>query len=144
MNFDFDYLLLLNNDTTVDKNFLNELIKILTIKNSAGIAGPTLYFYDDPQIQSAGAEVNWKTGHPTLLKRKEVSYSSEVKAVEFVSGCALIAKNEVFKKIGFFNATISLIGKKPIFVPEQVKQDTKYYRFQSQKYGINFHPLLTK
>ncbi|MGA2677234.1 MAG: glycosyltransferase family 2 protein [Methanobacterium sp.] len=104
LNFDHDYILLLNNDTTVDKNFLNELIKVLDSEDSIGIAGPTIYFYDDPtKIQSAGAMVNWKRGRTTLLKNGEVNDLGNVEEVEFVSGCALIVKNEVFNKIGFLN-----------------------------------------
>ena len=41
-----DHILLLNNDTVVDKNFLTELVNAIESDKSIGIVGPKIYYYD--------------------------------------------------------------------------------------------------
>jgi len=40
-----DYILLLNNDTAVDKNFLTELTKVAEKNSNAGVLMPKIYYY---------------------------------------------------------------------------------------------------
>src|SRR5690349_12247575 len=50
-----DYVLLLNNDTEVAPGFLEPLVEFAERKPEAGIVGPKIYYYDEPQrIWSAG------------------------------------------------------------------------------------------
>src|SRR3989344_7150633 len=42
-----DYVLLLNNDATVEPDFLTKLVEEAEADESAGIVGPLIYFYDD-------------------------------------------------------------------------------------------------
>ena len=39
-----DYILLLNNDTVVDKEFLVEMLKVSESDDKIGIAGPKIYY----------------------------------------------------------------------------------------------------
>ena len=41
-----DYVLLLNNDTVVDREFLGELVKVAENNDKIGIVGPKTYYYD--------------------------------------------------------------------------------------------------
>ena len=41
-----DYILLLNNDTVVDKNFLNEMVNAADKDSKIGILGPKVYYYE--------------------------------------------------------------------------------------------------
>ena len=43
-----DYFLLLNNDTKVDPEFLNEMVKVAEENPTTGIVGPKTYLYDEP------------------------------------------------------------------------------------------------
>ncbi|NJE12855.1 glycosyltransferase family 2 protein [Thermococcus sp. LS2] len=43
-----DYVLLLNNDTVVDPNFLRELVKVAESGRKIGVVGPEIYYYTDP------------------------------------------------------------------------------------------------
>ncbi len=43
-----DYILLLNNDTVVDNNFLTELVKVAESDKKSGAVGPEIYYYTDP------------------------------------------------------------------------------------------------
>ncbi|MEN6553318.1 MAG: glycosyltransferase family 2 protein [Methanobacterium sp.] len=103
-NLNSDYILLLNNDTIVDPYFLNELIKVAESDSHIGILGPTIYEYKDPQeIQSAGAKIHWNKGEVVNLIPNENKYSEEPENVDSVIGCALLAKSELFYKIGYLN-----------------------------------------
>ncbi len=108
-NLNSDYILLLNNDTVVDPYFLNELISIAESNSHIGVLGPTVYEYKSPQeIQSAGAKIYWNKGEVINLtshenKSRESKYPSEPEDVDCVIGCALLAKNELFYKIGYLN-----------------------------------------
>ena len=54
-----DYILLLNNDTTVAPDFLAEMVKIAESDPLIGIAGPKIYFYHEPyKIQSVGLQID--------------------------------------------------------------------------------------
>ena len=58
LNQGADYALLLNNDTIVDNNFLNELIEAAEKDEKIGILGPKIYYHKDPQmIWSAGGKI---------------------------------------------------------------------------------------
>lgn len=57
----FDYALLLNNDTEVDPQFLQVLVAAAEADPAVGIVGPTIYYFDAPQtIWSAGGAINWR------------------------------------------------------------------------------------
>ncbi|CEL25132.1 glycosyltransferase family 2 protein [Methanobacterium formicicum] len=103
--FDPDYILLLNNDTVVDENFLGELIKNGD-SNDVGILGPKIYFYDEPQtIWSAGCKISWKLSRGIQIGTNEADKGQydEIKEVEYVSGSAFLIKTEVIKRIGLMD-----------------------------------------
>jgi GT2 family glycosyltransferase len=103
-NLNPDYVLLLNNDTVVDPYFLNELITVADSDPLIGILGPTVYEYKSPQvIQSAGAKIYWNKGEVINLTPNENKYSDKPENVDSVIGCALLAKSELFHKIGYLN-----------------------------------------
>ncbi|KUK74346.1 MULTISPECIES: glycosyltransferase family 2 protein [Methanobacterium] len=103
--FDPDYILLLNNDTVVDENFLGELIKNGD-SNDVGIMGPKIYFYDEPQtIWSAGCKISWKLSRGIQIGTNEVDTGqyNEINEVEYVSGSAFLIKTEIIKRIGLMD-----------------------------------------
>ncbi|WP_292391036.1 glycosyltransferase family 2 protein [Methanosarcina sp. UBA5] len=103
-NLNPDYILLLNNDTVVDPNFLNELVNVAESDSHIGILGPTIYEYKKPrEIQSAGAKIYWNKGEVINLTPHENKYSDHSENVDSVIGCALLAKSELFYKIGYLN-----------------------------------------
>ncbi len=107
-----DYILLLNNDTVVDKNFLKELIKVGENKKKAkgkrqkakiGILGPKIYFFDEPKkIWFAGGKINKILTKGTMRGYSEFDKEqyNKIKEVDYITGCCLLIKQEVIKKIG--------------------------------------------
>lgn len=93
-----NYVLLLNNDTAVDKEFLGELVNVGEAEDEIGIVGATVYHYDEQNsIQSAVEKICWNKG---ISNR---SRSNEIIEVDYVWGCSLLAKRELFEKIGYLN-----------------------------------------
>lgn len=98
-----DYILLLNNDTIVDFLFLDELIKVIESDETIGVIGPTIYFMKpEHKIQSAGVRINWFTSKNYIITSLERTKKTP-KDIDYVSGCALLAKRKVFENIGYLN-----------------------------------------
>jgi len=115
------YVLVLNNDTVVDKKFLNELVKKAESQTKIGVVGPKIYFYPPKKgkeiIQSCGAGID-------LLKGKLVSYGDgeidqgefeKTRKVEYVYGTCFLVKCEVFEKIGFFDKKYHIYAEEADF-----------------------------
>ncbi|NYB26376.1 MAG: glycosyltransferase family 2 protein [Methanobacteriaceae archaeon] len=105
-NFKPKYILLLNNDTVVDKNFLKELITAGEKNTHLGILGPKIYFYDKPEvIWSAGCKISWKFARGIQIGTGEVDKGqyNNPKEVEYVSGSAFLIKTNVIDDIGLMD-----------------------------------------
>jgi len=106
-----DYVLLLNNDTVVKENFLEELV-LVAENNNAGICGPKIFFWNlngrNDIIWFAGGYANvdkgkfyhYRIGKPDIKKE-------EISEVDFISGCCMLIKKDVFKKIGLLDEVYS-------------------------------------
>lgn len=99
-----EYVLLLNNDTVVERNFLDILIEYSEQSKDVGIAGPRILYYDSNRIWSVGGKI-LSAGIIVLVgKGKDRNYySSEIVETDFVSGCAMLVKRSVIEKIGFLD-----------------------------------------
>lgn len=97
-----DYVLLLNNDTEVEPNFLSELVKEAERHNDTGIVGPKILFFDRPdKIWYAGGFFNAVTGKTYHRGQNEADRGQYdlVTEVGFVSGCAMLIKRAVLEKL---------------------------------------------
>ena len=101
-----DYVLLLNNDTIVDKNFLGEMVDLGVTDENIGIIGPKIYYYDDPDtIWCIGGKIDWKLARGLHVGTNEVDIDQYNKTEEFdyVSGSAFLIKQEVLDKVGLMD-----------------------------------------
>lgn len=101
-----DYLLLLNNDTTLTKNWLAALVKTAEKDRKIGVVGPNIESYCQPGVVFGGGFVD-KTG------AARHSYSKEEGDAEQVGGAALFFKRKVLEKIGGLDE-----GFNPIYFEE--------------------------
>ncbi|VVB55589.1 Glycosyl transferase family 2 [uncultured archaeon] len=105
-----DYVLLLNNDTVVDPEFLGELVKVAEGDERIGIVGPKIYYYDykgrKDVIWFAGGTINMWTG--TTLHEGENMPDSQnygrLKEIEYATGCAMLIKRGVIGSIGMLES----------------------------------------
>lgn len=96
-----DYILLLNNDTIVEQNFLPSLIA-----SGLDISAPVIKFiHDDKLVYDYGGLINWWTGRTTHLNtsEKRKAKSEKFNGIDLVSGTCMLIKRKVFEKIGLFD-----------------------------------------
>ncbi len=113
-----DYILLLNNDTYVDKDLVKNLLIPFQKDAKIGIVSPKIYFakgheyhfdrYQESQrgrvIWYAGGKIDWQNiilSHRGVNEVDEGQYKAG--ETEFISGCAMMIKPDVLKKIGLFD-----------------------------------------
>lgn len=103
----FDAVLLLNNDTSIEKSFLKKLVELLYSKKEIGIVGPSIQFLKNKKrIFDIGGFVNWfgKTCHEELSSTKNVLPYE----VTYVTGAAMLIKKEVLDTVGLLDETFFL------------------------------------
>jgi GT2 family glycosyltransferase len=95
-----DYVLLLNNDTTVEPNFLDELIKRTDPKIGINI-GKILFYYDRSMLWYAGGKINKLKGSTDVngFEKDNGKYDKE-EYVTFASGCCMLISQEILNKVG--------------------------------------------
>lgn len=100
-----DYVLLLNNDTVVIKNFLSKLVYTAEKNKKVGIASPKILYYKSDLIWSMGGNISYTTGISVMIgkKRKSSEYTKLLKP-GFITGCCMLIKKEVVNKIGLLDA----------------------------------------
>jgi GT2 family glycosyltransferase len=108
------YILLLNNDTYVDPQFLSEMVKVGERDESIAILGPKIYYADSPDtIWFAGGEVSfWRgyTGHKGI-RRRDGNLFNIPGEVDYITGCALLIKRQVFQRIGGLDPAYRIYGE---------------------------------
>lgn len=100
-----NFILLLNNDTEVDPGFAVELMKAFD-DPEAGIAGPRIYYHDDPKrIWYGGGGFQPVTGLPfhRHIRRLETRADDEAGETGWVTGCAMMMRREVVEDIGLLD-----------------------------------------
>ena len=95
-----DYVFILNNDTLVEKNTLSLLIDAMENYPLAGIGSPLVFAPDNTSVWFAGGNIHWKNMKASHLYKIE---SEAPYPTEYISGCAMLVKKDVFKKIGLFD-----------------------------------------
>lgn len=99
-SIDSDYVLLLNNDTVVDSNFLDKLIAAADSDNKIAILGPKVYFYNyngrSDIIGVIGGTINWKK-YPGYFHVGKYSFDTDdtrygIKESDWISGVAMLLK----------------------------------------------------
>jgi GT2 family glycosyltransferase len=101
-----EYVLLLNNDTTVGPNLIDGLLSVFATYPGTGVAGPKIYFASPPaRIWFAGGKVSLAKGLAKHIgiRQRDLGQFDSVREVDYISGCALMARRDVFAGIGFLD-----------------------------------------
>ncbi len=98
-----DLILLLNPDTVVSPNLIRSLLPALD-QPGIGIVGPVITYCDAPEtVWFAGGTYSRIIVHTRQLEmNRPLKPAYPRRPVDFISSCALLAKREVFEKVGSF------------------------------------------
>lgn len=98
-----EYILLLNNDTIVDKDLILNLVTATEKLPHNSILGPKIYYHSaQDRIWFAGAKWNHSTHSFMHLGHSEVDEGqhSEIREIDYVTGCAMFAPASAFRSVG--------------------------------------------
>lgn len=98
------YILFLNNDTQVQKNWLNSLLEIIETNEKIGMVGSKL-IYPNGRLQEAGGII-WNNASGLNYGKSDDPTKSEynyLKEVDYISGASIIIKKDLWQKIGGFD-----------------------------------------
>ncbi|MFY0593259.1 glycosyltransferase family 2 protein [Roseivirga sp.] len=103
---DNEYVLLLNNDTLVDPDFLSELVDSIHQDPMVAAVQPKIYYNHDRSLiwHAGGKYFPALTYSQSLGNNKEDSleFNTE-KHVDWITCCALLVKTEVIKEVGMLS-----------------------------------------
>jgi hypothetical protein len=105
LDSDADYVLVLNNDTIVDTNFLKPMVEMCEGDSSIGIASCKINFYDNPErIWYHGGEITpffSKVVHFNFNEKDDGQVKK--KDITFISGCLWLIPRKVLLDVGYIN-----------------------------------------
>jgi GT2 family glycosyltransferase len=103
------YVLLLNNDTVVDPEFLRELVELAETDPTYGFVGPKVYYYNyegrADVINSVGGCLIIKKGATRQIGFDQIDQGQFDKPIEldYVEGSCLLIRAEVIRDIGLLD-----------------------------------------
>jgi len=141
------YIVLLNNDTNVQKGWLTSLYKEISANDSVGVVGPR-FLYPDGRLQEAGGIIftdasGWNYGRLDNPDKPEYLYSRDV---DYISGACLLFRTSDWQTIRGFDSrftpayyedtdfcfSIRQLGKKVRFVP-----NSTVVHFEGVSHGVD-------
>jgi GT2 family glycosyltransferase len=103
-----DCVLLLNNDTLVDRSAIQAMVSALLADPGRGVVVPKIYFHPSEGVRmlwAAGAQ--WRAFPPRVTMRGYRELDSgqydEPGIVDYATACALLARREAFEKAGLLD-----------------------------------------
>jgi GT2 family glycosyltransferase len=97
-----DYLLFLNSDTIATEDFLSECLSLFKQNEKIGIISPRLKLENNEYQKNAFGRFPtfWRLITQVTKKEQKIPTEAEILKTDWVSGCALMIRRELFKKVG--------------------------------------------
>ena len=117
--YNSDFVLLLNNDTTVDQSFLRDMVRTAQSDPKIGMVGSKIYFskgaefhaesYEKSELGNvlwyAGGAIDWNhlaAFHRGVDEVDRGQFDSQTES-DFATGCSVLVKREILEKVGTFD-----------------------------------------
>ena len=126
------YILFLNNDTKVQKEWLTALIKLIESDEKIGMVGSKL-IYPNGILQEAGGIV-WNNGECSNfgkgdnLDMPEYNY---IKEVDYISGASILIRKSIWEKIGGFDKR---------YIPAYYEDTDLAFELRKHGYKVMYQP----
>jgi len=139
-----DYVFIINNDTLFkDKNILLQLIEVFKKNKNIGLVSPKILFAPGYEFHKkrykknergnviwyAGGDFDWNNIYSEHRGIDEVDYGQfdQINQTGFISGCCLMIKSEVLKKVGYFDEKLFAYFEDNDFVNRVTASGYKQY-----------------
>lgn len=108
-----EYVWILNDDTTVGRDSLSSLIEAAALHQNVGFAGPLVRLREEPDhILSAGGFFDQGMAPCQRgLGELDTGQYPHPEAVDFLSGCALLASRQVIEAVGLLDGSFFAYGE---------------------------------
>jgi len=126
------YLLFLNNDTRVKKNWLIPLVNLLEQDEKIGMVG-SKFVYPNGKLQEAGGII-WRDGsgcnygHGNDPDKSEFNY---VRDVDYISGASILVRRTIWENIGGFDER---------YTPAYYEDTDLAFSIKEKGYRVVFQP----
>jgi hypothetical protein len=98
-----DWVLLLNNDVVVAPGAVGEMVRVGEGVPGAGIVGPRMQRTLRPDILDLGGDFDFRWGSVHLRRYSEVLAGRRWLPIDYVWGCTLMARREIFESVGLLD-----------------------------------------
>lgn len=128
-----EYIVFLNNDTQVQKDWLIELLSLIKSNAKIGLVGSKL-IYPDGLLQEAGGII-WQDGSAHNFgnhdnpNRPEYCY---VKEADYISGASIMITKNLWKEIGGFDE---------VFLPAYCEDSDLCFQVRKRGYKVMYQPF---
>ena len=92
------YILSMDDDCVLDKNTINELVKVMIINSKVGGVGPAVHRYSDKKIQYSGALIT-----PVFIPLRVKDGLKTIYHVEFIPGTITMFNRGALEKSGLWD-----------------------------------------
>lgn len=133
------YLVFLNNDTQVQKNWLKTLVDLMEKEENIGLAGSKL-IYSNGLVQEAGGIV-WKDaavlqyGNNRQPGEEELN---DIRETDYISGASIIIRRKLWEEIGGFDRRFAPAYYEDVDLAFQVKEKGYKVVYQPESEVIHF------
>lgn len=134
-----EFILFLNNDTQVQKDWLAPLVSLMDRSDAVGMVGSKL-IYPDGYLQEAGGIVwndasAWNYGHRKDPEDCEYNY---VREVDYISGAAIMIRADLWREIGGFDERFAPAYYEDTDLAFEVRRHGRKVLFQPQSVVVHF------
>ena len=114
-----EYICLLNNDTEVLSNFIEEMVGFLEENPNVGLISPKIkLFHDKEYLWTTGGQVNFRTSG-VVVNRGYLEYDpddnnyNKIEPIDFAPGTAVFVKHKYLEKFGLMDEIYFMYWEDP-------------------------------
>ncbi len=131
-----DYILFLNNDTKVEKNWLQALLEGIDEESNIICTSSKIVGWDEDKVEFGGGEINFcGYGFQRASFKEKYMPLESPSLIPFACGCSMLIKRDVFIECGMFDKDffafyedvdlgwrLNILGYKTLYCPHSVVQ----------------------
>ena len=109
-----EFVLILNNDTTVEPDFLEKLVTGISLYGPEHLFCPIIHYLDSPsKIWYAGGKVNLPMGllTHTGIRQENKGQFSKICHTGFITGCCILVSLQSLKTLGGFDENFNMYAE---------------------------------